>query len=81
MKSSVDDVWLGFCPQVTNDEPSFEVTHLHDEEEAKGEVGGVGGGSVKLYIFAQNSKGSSEPFIIEETLRHLRQSKHAVEGE
>jgi hypothetical protein len=33
---------------------------------------------VKIYVYAQNSKGTSEPFIIEETF--AKHSKHSVEG-
>ena len=41
-----------------------------------------GGGDVKLFVFAANALGTSEPFIIEENyFRHLKSSKHAVEGE
>ena len=77
--------------KVTNDEPSFEVTHFGGAggdgggggggAGGGGAGGGDGGGTVKIFVFAQNRKGSSEAFIIEESLRHLRQSKHAVEGE
>ena len=64
--------------KVTNQEPDFEVTLL-DKGTGDGDVSDVRG--IKLFVFAQNAKGSSEPFIIEETLRHLKHSKHAVEGE
>jgi hypothetical protein len=33
---------------------------------------------IKIYVYAQNAKGSSEPFIMEETF--AKQSKHSVEG-
>ena len=38
----------------------------------------VSGLPIKIYVYAQNSKGTSEPFIIEETF--AKQSKHSVEG-
>ncbi len=68
---------------MTNDEPSFEVSHLHGEDgdgSNKSNKKNKSVGNVKIFVFAQNAKGSSEPFIIEETLRQLRHSKHAVEG-
>lgn len=52
--------------KVTNQQPYFEIAHVDS------------GQPVKLYVFAQNAKGSSEPFIIEETFGKAR--KHAVEG-
>ena len=43
----------------------------------------LSGGDVKLFVFAANALGTSEPFIIESEnyFRHLKSSKHAVEGE
>lgn len=55
--------------KVTNQRPHFEVTNVDPDS-----------GDVKLYVFAENSKGTSEPFILEENFRHLKQTKHAVEG-
>ncbi|CAB4064559.1 unnamed protein product, partial [Lepeophtheirus salmonis] len=52
--------------QVTNQFPQFELTNIDS------------GIPVKLFVYAQNSKGSSEPFIIQETF--VKQRKHAVEG-
>jgi hypothetical protein len=71
---------------VTNDEPNFEVSHLHGDADGESNKSVENNnkknlqGNVKIFVFAQNAKGSSEPFIIEETLRQLRHSKHAVEG-
>jgi hypothetical protein len=52
--------------KVTNQQPFFEISQVDS------------GQPVKLFVFAQNAKGSSEPFIIEETFG--KTSKHAVEG-
>ena len=54
---------------MTNQQPNFEVSSLGEMKDP-----------VKVYIFAQNAKGSSEPFILEESFRRLKQSKHTVEG-
>ena len=51
--------------QMTNQRPFFEVARVDFNQP------------VKLFVFAQNAKGSSEPFIIEET---GNAKKHAVEG-
>ncbi len=59
--------------KVTNQRPHFEVTNVFGHPDS---------GDVKLYVFAENSRGTSEPFILRENFRHLKQaSKHAVEGE
>ena len=50
---------------MTNQRPFFEVARVDFNQP------------VKLFVFAQNAKGSSEPFIIEET---GNAKKHAVEG-
>jgi hypothetical protein len=53
--------------QVTNKVPVFEVSHIDP------------GTPIKLYLYAENAKGSSEPAIIDDaTLNH---QKHYVEGE
>ena len=60
--------------KVTNLRPHFEVTNVNPES------GGID--DVKLFVFAENAMGTSEPFILEENnFRHLKHSKHAVEGE
>ena len=51
--------------QMTNQRPFFEVAQVDFNQP------------IKLFVFAQNAKGSSEPFIIEET---FGKTKHAVEG-
>lgn len=54
--------------KVTNQQPEFEISHLDSD------------GMLKIYVFAQNAKGSSEPYILEEEiLKHIK--KHSVEGE
>ena len=57
--------------KVTNLRPHFEVTNVNTESAD----------DVKLFVFAENAMGTSEPFILEENFRHLKHSKHAVEGE
>ena len=52
--------------KMTNQQPFFEISQVDY------------GQPVKLFVFAQNAKGSSEPFIIEETFGKARQQ--AVEG-
>ena len=52
--------------QMTNERPFFEVSQVDFNQP------------VKLFVFAQNAKGSSEPFIIEETFGNA--VKHAVKG-
>ena len=52
--------------KMTNQKPFFEISQVDY------------GQPVKLFVFAQNVKGSSEPFIIEETFGKARQQ--AVEG-
>ena len=44
--------------KVTNQMPIFEVANF--------ETSGL---PVKIYVYAQNAKGSSEPFILEETFK------------
>jgi len=53
---------------VTNDEPDFEVLQLPESSSSS---------DLKLYIFAVNAKGSSEPFVISQNLggRLLRQKE------
>ena len=53
--------------KMRNQKPFFEISQVDY------------GQPVKLFVFAQNAKGSSEPFIIEETFGKARQQ--AVEGE
>lgn len=64
--------------KVTNQSPSFEIAPID-----------TGGHHIKMYIYAQNSKGSSEPFVLEESSKQSsasvsaasgKQQKHAVEG-
>lgn len=52
--------------KMTNQKPFFEISQVDINQ------------AVKLFVFAQNAKGSSEPFIIEETFGKARQQ--AVEG-
>ena len=52
--------------KMTNQEPFFDISQVDY------------GQPVKLFVFAQNAKGTSEPFIIEETFGKARQQ--AVEG-
>ena len=57
--------------KVTNQQPDFEIAGFHAN------------GHVKMFVFAQNGKGSSEPFILEEdALLNIgaKQTKHAPEG-
>ena len=52
--------------QVTNKVPVFEVSHLQP------------GSTLKLYLYAENAKGVSEPVVLEEAVPN--QQKHIVEG-
>ena len=57
--------------KVTNQQPDFEIAGFNAN------------GHVKMFVFAQNGKGSSEPFILEEdALLNIgtKQTKHAPEG-
>jgi len=52
--------------QVTNKVPIFEVSHIDP------------GTPIKLYLYAENAKGTSDPAIIDDA--SLNQQKHYVEG-
>lgn len=62
--------------KVTNSRPDFEVSHLDMSFEPNSAA------QVKLYIFSQNAKGTSEPFIMEKELIQNKRGnkKHFVEG-
>ena len=52
--------------QVTNKVPIFEVSNIDP------------GVSIKLYLYAENAKGTSDPAIIDDSVPN--QQKHFVEG-
>ena len=52
--------------QVTNKVPIFEVSHIDP------------GTAIKLYLYAENAKGTSDPAIIDDAISN--QQKHYVEG-
>ena len=52
--------------QVTNKVPIFEVSNIDP------------GTSIKLYLYAENAKGTSDPAIIDDSVPN--QQKHFVEG-
>ena len=52
--------------QVTNKVLIFEVTHIDP------------GTAIKLYLYAENAKGTSDPAIIDDAISN--QQKHYVEG-
>ena len=53
--------------QMTNKVPIFEVSNIDP------------GDSIKLYLYAENEKGTSEPAIIDDSSQNPQ--KHYVEGE
>ena len=53
--------------QMTNKVPIFEVSNIDP------------GDSIKLYLYAENAKGTSEPAIIDDSSQNPQ--KHYVEGE
>ena len=64
--------------KVTNQHPDFEVAHLAQQA---GKAADSAVAVLKLYVFARNAKGSSEPFILEETVARMKPGKkHFVEG-
>ena len=62
-----DAAKMKLLSQMTNKVPIFEVSNIDP------------GDSIKLYLYAENAKGTSEPAIIDDSSQNPQ--KHYVEGE